>query len=249
MPDSDMSKLAVPVINEVLSSAENSETPSSINSGEATITPVTSAGASSGTPGESGPASPTCEVTAELLKELDRRLQGLVPAEERIPPRAQPEVDPDAEASRPRNQDLPKFQCAFGFSGAVDKPADIPRRKDAFAIALRAELEAISGIQRGLQSYQAAINSEKYHTFRTEFLVDQNTAIVITIDQLEQIAAHLRKLKKNAEAIDEDKGEIKEELVNAFRQVQPWVMRSRAILRHCHVFYKINFVLASGKQH
>ncbi|OCT48944.1 hypothetical protein CLCR_05116 [Cladophialophora carrionii] len=255
MPDvSNVSSLKVPVSNEVPSSLVEPRTPSSAHRSETsvdTITPATSAGPSPGTPSEISSRESTCEPTVEILEELGCKLETLVFAEETTPPRVQPPVDPRAEAALLRNQDLPRFECAFGFSGAIDKPADIPKTKTAFIVALRDEIEVIGGIQRGLKSYQAAINSGKYHTFRTEFLIDQNTASVITVHQLEQIAAHLKKLEKDVEEIQDYKAEVKEELMDAFGQVQPWVMRARAILRHCHVFYKINFVLASeqkGKQ-
>ncbi|ETI26187.1 hypothetical protein G647_02964 [Cladophialophora carrionii CBS 160.54] len=255
MPDvSNVSSLKVPVTDEVPSSIVNPRTPSSAGRSETsvdTITPSTSPDLSPGTAGESSSLESTCQSTVEILEELGCKLETLVFAEETTPPRIQPPVDPRA-GSLLRKQDLPRFECAFGFSGAIDKPADIPKTKEAFTAALRDEIEVIGGIQRGLKSYQAAINSGKYHTFRTEFLIDQNTASVITVHQLEQIAAHLKKLEKDVEEIQDYKAEVKEELMDAFGQVQPWVMRARAILRHCHVFYKINFVLASeqkGKQH
>ncbi|EXJ56795.1 hypothetical protein A1O7_07139 [Cladophialophora yegresii CBS 114405] len=250
-----MANLKVPVTNEVLSSISSPRTSSGPHTSESavvTITPTTSPSLSPGTPDKSGSCESSCEPTVKILEEVGRKLETLVLAGDSVPPRAQPVVDGNLEASPLRNHDLPRFECAFGFSGAVDKPADIPKTKAAFVAALTDEIIVIAGIQRGLKSYQTAINSGKYHTFRNEFLIDQNTATIITVDQLDQIAAHLKKLEKDVKDIFDHKAEVEEELMDAFRQVQPWVMRARAILRHCHVFYKINFVLASekkGKQH
>lgn len=38
------------------------------------------------------------------------------------------------------------------------------------------------------------------------------------------------------------------DLLSAFKFAQPWILRSRAILVSCHVYYKINYVLGSDKK-
>ncbi|KAJ9615574.1 hypothetical protein H2200_001649 [Cladophialophora chaetospira] len=185
-------------------------------------------------------------VKAELGEELDQKLEAFLLEEEGIQPQTRSAADLPVEASA-KITNLPEFECAFGFSGNVDEPDAIPETKAAFITAVKAEIEIIRGLQKGLQSYQAAINSRDYHSFSTDFLINQNTAVVISIDQLDQINAHLRQVQEEVETYTDDET-VKKESLDALRQVQPWVMRTRAILRHCHVFYKINFVLASEKK-
>jgi hypothetical protein len=156
------------------------------------------------------------------------------------------------------------FQCAFGFTGPLATPAAVPTTKADFLQAINKEILCVGELQRGLQSYQSVINSRKHYTFSVRFLIDQNTATIITIDQLDKLGEHLKKVEMEVEAItgdveDDGKGvgegvadgedvSVSEDFVKAYEHAQPWIMRARAILRHCHVFYKINFVLASGKK-
>lgn len=183
-----------------------------------------------------------------LNQELDRKLEALVLAEETATSTIEPVIDLTAQTTLPSSNDpFSGFECAFGFSGALDEPAVVPKTKAAFVTAIEGEIEGIGMIQRGLISYQNAINSRKHHTFSTAFLINQNTSTIITLDQLDQIAVHLKKVEEEAHAIEEDDDEIKDELMDSFKHAQPWIMRTRAILRHCHVFYKINFVLAADK--
>ncbi|KIW87726.1 uncharacterized protein Z519_11700 [Cladophialophora bantiana CBS 173.52] len=213
------------------------------------LTPISSTSGQPATPSESDTSgSAISEVTAKLQPDLDRKLEALVLAEETVPPRGQSAVDLPTEGPATTSRDPLGFVCAFGFTGSSDEPSAVPRTKGAFIAAIRGEIEGIGMIQRGLQSYQNAINSRKYHTFSPRFLIDQNTATVITLDQLDQITAHLKKIEEEVHGIEDEDEEVREELMEAFRQVQPWVMRTRAILRHCHVFYKINFVLATVTQ-
>ncbi|KIW47765.1 uncharacterized protein PV06_00428 [Exophiala oligosperma] len=139
------------------------------------------------------------------------------------------------------------FDCAFGFTGSFDEPEAPPKTKGAFLDALIAEMDLVGKVQAGLQAYQHAINSRKHHTFQPDFLIGQNTATIITLDQLDQISAHLEEVKEEVDRMERDDADIKDELFDAFRHAQPWVARTRAILVHSHVFYKINFVLASDK--
>ena len=212
-----------------------------------TITPASSATPLPVTPAESASSGSVSETTAELRKELDQKLEAFILKEDCALPQARPAADIPVEGP-PSVTYLPEFECAFGFFGAVGTPEVIPETKDAFITAVRAEIEVIGEVQKGMQSYQTAINSRKHHTFSTEFLINQNTAIVISIDQLDQVAAHLKKVKKKVETIEDEDGTVKKEFLDAFKQAQPWVLRMRAILRHCHVFFKVNFVLASEKQ-
>ncbi len=208
-----------------------------------TTTPISSATTLSVTPAEIIFSEPASDATAQLRKELDQKLEAYVLADRRTP-------SPNLSAEKPSSEKieaLPEFECAFRFCGSVDEPENIPDTKDAFITAISAEVEVISGIQKGLISYQTAINSRKYHTFSTEFLIDENTAIIVTLDQLDQVTAHLNKVEKEVAAIEDGNEKVGEELLDGFRQGQPSVMRTRAILRHSHVFYKINFVLASDK--
>ncbi|KIX98951.1 uncharacterized protein Z520_05412 [Fonsecaea multimorphosa CBS 102226] len=213
------------------------------------LTPTSSTDVQPSTPAESETSSSVIsEATAALHHELDRKLEALVLAEETVPPRGQSAADLPTDVPAPTSRDPFGFVCAFGFTGAFDEPSAIPKTKGAFLDAIRGEIEGIGMTQRGLQSYQNAINSRKYHTFSTQFLIDQNTATVITLDQLDQITTHLKKVEREVQEIEKEDGEVKDELMEAFRHTQPWVMRTRAILRHCHVFYKLNFVLATGKK-
>lgn len=211
--------------------------------------PSSSTGAVLGTatPSDSE-ASFVSETTAELRKELDQKLEALVQEEEPEPPKVQPASELPTVIPAPSSNDPFGFVCAFGFTGSFDQPEAVPKTKGVFLNAINAEIEGIGMIQRGLQSYQGAINSRRHHTFSTEFLINQNTATVITLDQLDQITAHLKEVEKEVQKIGEEEGEVGRELLDAFEHARPWVSRTRAILRHCHVFYKINFVLASDKK-
>ncbi|OAP63722.1 hypothetical protein AYL99_02949 [Fonsecaea erecta] len=213
------------------------------------LTPTWSTSAQPSTPAESDTSSSVIsESTAALHNELDRKLEALVLAEETVPLHGQSAADLPTEVPAPTSRDPFGFVCAFGFTGSFDEPSAVPRTKGAFLDAIRGEIEGIGMTQRGLQSYQNAINSRKYHTFSTQFLIDQNTATVITLDQLDQITFHLKKVEEEAQEIENEEEEVKDELMEAFKHAQPWVMRVRAILRHCHVFYKLNFVLATGSK-
>ncbi len=177
-----------------------------------------------------------------------RNLEQLV-LDERVPPEGEPATELTTDVPAPTSRDPFGFVCAFGFSGSFDTPAAVPTTKEAFVDAIGAEIAGIGMIQRGLQSYQVAINSRQHHTFSTQFLIDQNTATVITIDQLDQIVAHLETVREEVSmTVEHDEAEVKKDLVEAFEQAQPWVSRTRAILLHSHVFYKINFALASDKK-
>ncbi|OAL35252.1 hypothetical protein AYO20_05506 [Fonsecaea nubica] len=213
------------------------------------VTPTSSAGAQSSTPAESETSvSLFSEGTTALQNELDRRLEALVLAEETVPPHGQTAADLPTNVPAPTSGDPFGFVCAFGFTGSFDEPSVVPKTKRAFLDAIRGEIEGIGMTQRGLQSYQTAINSRKYHTFSTKFLIDQNTATVITIDQLDQITTHLKRVEEEVQQIENEDEEVKDELMEAFNHARPWVMRTRALLRHCHVFYKLNFVLATGTE-
>ncbi|KIW17110.1 hypothetical protein PV08_04301 [Exophiala spinifera] len=135
------------------------------------------------------------------------------------------------------------FNCAFRFTGSVDEPEAPPKTKGAFLKALIAEMGLAANVQAGLQAYQHALNSRKHHVFEPDFLIDQNTATIITIDQLDQIVAHLKEAKEGVDKIELDDAGIPDELFEAFCHAQLWVARTRAILVQLHVFYKINFVL------
>lgn len=185
--------------------------------------------------------------TLKLNKDLDRRLSTYLESA-RITEAATfdnaKDVRPELPAAYKRRF---TFDCAFGFTGSFDEPEAPPKTKIAFLDALVAEMDLVEKVQAGLQSYQHAINSRKHHTFEPDFLIGQNTATIITLDQLDQIRAHLKEVKEEVDKIEQDDVDIKDELFEAFGHARPWVARSRAILVHSHVFYKINFVLASDK--
>lgn len=185
---------------------------------------------------------------AKITKKLDEKLEKLVLEEEPTP------VDEPAEAisteipSPSTKAQLFQFQCAFGFKGDLDEPTTIPKTKIAFLNAIRAEISGIGFIQKGLHAYMCEINSRKYHVFSTQFLIHQNTATVITCDQLDQIHKHLQEVVKEVQEIEGDEAVVKDELIEAFRHAQPWVQRTRRILVESHVFYKINYVLGADKK-
>ncbi|KAK5467864.1 hypothetical protein LTS15_000837 [Exophiala xenobiotica] len=192
--------------------------------------------------------STASENTMTLRNKIDDELQAFVLAQETPQHLPQVKADdiPTEIAATPSNRRF-TFECAFGFTGSFDEPAALPKTKGAFLAALKTEIDGIARIQHGLQAYQHAINSRKYHTFTTDFLIGQNTATIITMDQLDQIEAHLVEVQEEVQRIENDDTEVEHELFEAFRHAQPWVARTRAILIHSHVFYKINFVLACEK--
>jgi hypothetical protein len=168
-----MASLSVPASDTTLSTIDSPATFSTPHNGTAfgLATPNSSAGPSSAKDAKSASnRTVVSDATTKLCQELDRKLEAFVVVEESKPPRAQPPVDLPTEAPPPSSI-LPEFECAFGFDGSIYKPAAVPQTKSAFLVAIRGEIEGIAGIQRGLQSYQTAINSREYHTFSTEFLM------------------------------------------------------------------------------
>jgi hypothetical protein len=139
------------------------------------------------------------------------------------------------------------FVCAFGFTGKCDAPSAPPSTKGGFLNAMKSEISKIGVLQSGMQAYQREINSRKYYTFSTRFLVDQNTAIIVTLSQLDQIIRYIKRIQEEVEVAQHENSVMEKELLTVFHQAQSWVARARAILIHSHVFYKINFVLADEK--
>lgn len=192
--------------------------------------------------------SSVSETTLDLRKDLDRKLEALVLAEETPPPFETPANEPATESPPTCQNPFAGFECAFGFTGTFQEPSAPPKSQGAFLTALTAEIDGIGKIQAGLQAYQHAINSRKHHTFSTRFLIGQNTATIITLDQLDQVIVHLKKVEEEVQKIEHEDTEVQQELFEAFKHARPLVARTRAILIHSHVFYKINFVLASEKK-
>lgn len=142
-----------------------------------------------------------------------------------------------------------KFDCAFGYTGRFEPPPTPPSTRVGFLTAMKTEITKIGVLQSGMQAYQREINSRKHHIFSTRFLVDQNTAIIVTLAQLDQIIQYIKRAQEEVEAIQDEDAVIENKLVMEFQQAQSWVARTRAILVHSHVFYKINFVLPGQKLH
>lgn len=151
-----------------------------------------------------------------------------------------------AEGKAPKRQPF-NFVCAFGFTGKFDAPSTPPSTKDGFLSATTSEISKIGVLQSGMQAYQREINSRKHYTFSTRFLVDQNTAIIVTLSQLDQIIRYIKQIQEEVELVQHANSVMEKELLMVFHQAQSWVARARAILIHSHVFYKINFVLADEK--
>ena len=189
---------------------------------------------------------PVGQTAFQVGGELDEK-PGVMVVEEAIPCKRWRVSSLPPEVPAPASQDPFGFVCAFGFNGNFDEPAVVPDTKGTFLSAIVAEIEAVDTIQTGLLSYQQAINSREHNTFSVQFLINQNTATVVTLDQLDQIATHLKELIKEVQQIEQDDGRIKQALMDAFCHAKSWINRTRAILRHSHVFYKINFVLASNQ--
>ena len=80
------------------------------------------------------------------------------------------------------------------------------------------------------------------------FLERENTAIRTTLYQLDGLASYLNKIRVEVE-IKGDDSTVENDILTAFPQIQMFVARARAILVHCHVFFKINFVLVAKKVH
>ncbi|KEF63742.1 uncharacterized protein A1O9_01720 [Exophiala aquamarina CBS 119918] len=141
------------------------------------------------------------------------------------------------------------FDCAFGYTGRFETPPAPPKTRGSLLTAMKAEITKIGVLQSGLQAYQREINSRKHHTFSIRFLVNQNTAIVVTLGQLDQIIQYVKQTQEEVEAIQDDEVVIQNKLRMEFQQAQSWVAKTRAILVHSHVFYKINFVLPGQELH
>ena len=67
------------------------------------------------------------------------------------------------------------------------------------------------------------------------------------MEQLNTIEKNLLEVVKEVESYSDDDAEIAEELHHAFIHARPWIARIRRVLMESHVFYKVNYVLASSK--
>lgn len=139
------------------------------------------------------------------------------------------------------------WECGFGYQGELDPPATIPDTKKEFLAAVKNEVQTAGFIKQGLISYLKAISSGEHHAFSEDFLKNQNHSTNIALGQLFQIVTNLEKVITEIEAIGDDTSKVNTELKEAFAHAQPWVQRTQKILVSSHVFYKINYVLASDK--
>ncbi len=186
------------------------------------------------------------ERSAAPWAELDRKLEKLVIEKEpgqvkNIPAAEIPTEIPDELKAAPYG-----FDCAFGWTGNQDKDlANSPETKKAFLEKLAEAKEGTDFIGSALIAYQSEINSRRHHKFPTGFLQHQNTAIVVTNDQLDTINGKLDAVIAEVNAINDDAENIEEELVEAYRHAAPWVKRTRRVLFDAHVFYKLNYTMGA----
>lgn len=138
--------------------------------------------------------------------------------------------------------------CAFGFTGKFEIPHVAPSTKQDFLVTVDGELATVIELSSGFKAYQDAINQHGNHAFSMRFLERENTAIRTTLYQLDGLASYLNKIRVEVE-IKGDDSTVENDILTAFPQIQMFVARARAILVHCHVFFKINFVLVAKKVH
>ncbi|KAK5045123.1 hypothetical protein LTR84_009456 [Exophiala bonariae] len=139
--------------------------------------------------------------------------------------------------------------CAFGFTGKFDTPPILASRtRQAFLEAINSEHASIIELYQGFKAYQDAITYYGNNAFSTRFLERETTAVQTTLCQLTGLANFITDTRAEIEAKD-DNLIVERDMLAAFRHIQEFVARVRAILVHCHVFYKINFVLVAKKVH
>ena len=139
------------------------------------------------------------------------------------------------------------FECHFGFHGKIVASIEIPDTKTEFIRKVQSEKEATDYIQDALKSYIAEISSGKHHLFSARFLQDERQAADLTIAQLTQIKQHLDDVISEVKDPNCKCATVPEGLKVAFSHAVPWIARIRQISVSNHVFYKINYVLGTGK--
>lgn len=138
--------------------------------------------------------------------------------------------------------------CAFGFTGKFEIPPVAPSTKQDFLVTVNTELATVIELSSGFKAYQDAINQHANHVLSMRFLERENTAIRTTLYQLDGLASYLSNIRAEVEVKDDD-FTVENDILTVFHQSQIFVARARAILVHCHVFFKINFVLVAKKVH
>lgn len=140
------------------------------------------------------------------------------------------------------------WQCAFGWQCELDAVEAVPKSRGAFKAALVKEINAVAYIDQGLASYIKAIHSGEHHIFTHDFLTHQDNAYEKASKQLETISENLNAVADEVSGGGSDDEEVHQHLHDAFMHAKPWIVRTRRILVESHVFYKINYVLASNKK-
>lgn len=136
------------------------------------------------------------------------------------------------------------FSRSFGFNGPFFEPRTPDTVKGVFMTAVKTEIQRIISVQRGVVAYQQAINSREHHIFRPEFLVGQNTGIVVAMNHLDNFRVHMKIVEEEVEKIQDENRDVDPELFRALVTTQRWVARTRAALMHAYIFYKLNIVMA-----
>lgn len=145
--------------------------------------------------------------------------------------------------STPQVSIYQNWECAFGFKSGPVTSSSAPSSRDEFMKVVREELTRINSVRIGLSKYKEAINSGEHTVFPQDFLNKQNRATDVTIGQLDNVEEHLNEALGHG---TEDK--VKDEPRKVYSDAKPWIARTRAIMVHSHVFYKINYALAADKR-
>ena len=189
------------------------------------------------------------ETSAAPFAEIDRRLEQFVLQTEPDAFKKGPAANIPTEIPQELRQQPYGFSCAFGWTG--DEKVDIgdmPTTKAAFQAKLVEAKEGSDFILTSLQSYRLEINSRRHHKFNDAFLGHQNTAIMVTMDQLEQINKKVNEVVAEVNALDDKDTNIKEELIEAYKHAAPWIKRTRRVVHDAHVFYKLNYTMGAMKK-
>ena len=182
------------------------------------------------------------EPTLAAIREIDRKLENFLLHNEQPPKKVSiyelPEEIPEALKHQSFN-----FHCAFGWDGVPEDLEDTPLTKAAFLEKLQQEKEGLVFVQNSLQSYMVEVNSRRAHKFKTDFLHTQNTAVTITLEQLDQIEGKVQEVVEEVKAIDEHDKNVGQSLLIAYKHAAPWIRRINRLVNSNHIFYKINYTM------
>ena len=182
------------------------------------------------------------EPTIAAIREIDRKLENFLLNNEQAPKKVSIYELPEEIPEALKHQSF-IFHCAFGWDGVPEDLEDTPLTKAAFLEKLQQEKEGLIFVQNSLQSYMVEVNSRRAHRFKTDFLHTQNSAVTITLEQLDQIEGKVQKVVEEVKAINEHDKDVGQSLLIAYKHAAPWIRRINRLVNSNHIFYKVNYTM------